>query len=65
MKLLKKQLEETQEEILPWLKEAERLKADPTVSLIDSMKPLQYAYWFYWRKVNNILQKAKDEQLNR
>ena len=60
MKGLKEQIQDIETEVEPWLRESERLRADPTVSIVDAMRPLQLAYWFYYKKLNRLLQDFRD-----
>lgn len=59
MKSLKEQIQDIETEVQPWLRESERLRADPTVSIVDAMRPLQLAYWFYYKKLNRLLEDFK------
>lgn len=63
MKSLKEQIQEIEGEMIPFVKEAERLRADPTVSTIDAMKPIQWAYWFYYKKLNRLLEQYKNNRI--
>lgn len=51
-------------ELLPWIREYERLKTDPTVSLVDRMRPLHEAYIYYYMRIKNIINKFEDERNN-
>ena len=59
MKSLKEQIQNIKTEVLPFIRESERLRADPTVSIVDAMRPLQVAYWFYYKKLNKLLEEFK------
>ena len=59
MKSLKEQIQDIETEVQPWLRETERLRSDPTVSIVDAMRPLQVAYWFYYKKLNRLLEDFK------
>lgn len=60
MKSLKEQIQYIETEVLPLIRESERLRADPTVSIVDAMRPLQLAYWFYYKKLNRLLEDFRD-----
>mgnify|MGYP003434466877 FL=1 len=62
MKSLKEQIQDIETEVQPWLRESERLRADPTVSIVDAMRPLQVAYWFYYKKLNKLLENFKSNK---
>ena len=62
MKSLEEQIQDIKTEVQPWLKEAERLRADPNVSVLDAMRPLQVAYWFYYKKLNKLLENFKSNK---
>jgi len=59
MKSLEEQIQDIKNEVLPWIRESEKLRKDPTVSIIDAMRPLQIAYWFYYKKLNKLLKDFK------
>ena len=59
MKSLEEQIQNIKTEVLPLIRESERLRSDPTVSIVDAMRPLQLAYWFYYKKLNRFLQDFK------
>lgn len=60
MKSLEEQIQNIKTEVLPLIRESERLRSDPTVSIVDAMRPLQLAYWFYYKKLNRLLEDFRD-----
>ena len=62
MKSLEEQIQDIKTEVLPLIRESEKLRADPDVSVLDAMRPLQVAYWFYYKKLNKLLENFKSNK---